>query len=133
MAHPQLWPSDVQSLGGPGPIESLTRHMFGWPLHSWPQACTAAMVAKSGAWPWAARWNPTMSFWSCRWMSPRRSRSSAVGEVFTLYFSQRIASTELDRTREPIPVRLLTHSGGRRGLLAGTCYDDWLIAVHHPV
>jgi hypothetical protein len=41
-------------------------------------------------------------------MSPRRSRSSAVGEVFTLYFSQRIASTELDRTREPIPVRLLT-------------------------
>jgi len=28
---------------------------------------------------------------------------------------------------------LLTHSGGRRGLLAGTCYDDWLIAVHHPV
>lgn len=42
-----------------------------------------------------------------------------MGEVFTLYFSQRIASTELDRTREPIPVRLLTHRRPWEGPFAG--------------
>ncbi len=43
-----------------------------------------------------------------------------MGEVFTLYFSQRIASTELDGTREPIPVRLLTRFVPWEGPLVGS-------------
>lgn len=51
-----------------------------------------------------------------------------MGEVFTLYFSQRIASTELDRTREPIPVRLLTHGGPSQRLHCGCLVAAQLVS-----